>query len=143
MLAETQRVSILRAMGIEVFRLRAAAAPDAVVEAGFGSAQVVVVCTSQAVPGRFRAQLPYALGIAPERVRWCEREAEAPEDAAAYVVIGTEAARALGVQLSTMQQNRSIIAATADVPDLLRDGSARRALWQSLKPVARRMREVA
>ena len=134
MLAEAQRVSMLRTMGIEVYRLRAVAAP-----VPRRAADVVVVATLDAVSPRLCAQLPRALGVPAERVRWCDIGASAPDGAAGYVVIGTEAARALGVQLSTMQQNTAIIAATAEPAMLLRDGAAKRALWQILKPLARRL----
>lgn len=144
MLAEAQRLSLLRTMGIEVFRLRAAAEPAAVAaSADSGSANVAVICARDALSARFKAQLPRALGIADDRLHWCDTGTSAPADAAAYVVIGTEAARALGVQLSTMQQNASIIAATAEPAMLLRSGAAKRALWQSLKPVARRLHGLA
>ena len=49
-------------------------------------------------------------------------------------------ARALGVHLSTMQQNATAIAAVGEPAALLRDGAAKRALWQALKSVARRLR---
>lgn len=142
MLADVQRLSILQAMGIDVYRLRTAAAPasshdDAAVSHGI----VAVIGRRQAVPARLPAQLPRALGIAPARLQWWDvGAAPLPENAAAYVAIGTEAARSLGVQLSTMQQNATVIAATAEPAVLLRDGAARRALWQILKPVARRLR---
>jgi len=137
MLAEATRLSVLQAMGIEVYHLRAVAAP---VHMRAHDAKIVVVGAA-AVPGRLRMQLPGALGVAAERVHWYEVDASVPDDAAGYVVIGTEAARALGVQLSTMQQNTAIIAATAEPAALLHDGAAKRALWQVLKPVARRLHE--
>ena len=136
--AEAQRLSMLQAMGIEVYRLRSVAAP---VPERAHAATVVVVGVADAVPARLRMQLPGALGVAGERVHWYEIGASVPDDAAGYVVIGTEAARALGVQLSTMQQNTAIIAATAEPAALLHDGAAKRALWQVLKPVARRLHE--
>ena len=136
--AEARRLSMLQAMGIEVYRLRAVAAPAHV---HAYAATVAVVGAAAAVPARLLTQLPGALGVAGECVHWYEVGASVPDDADGYVVIGTEAARALGVQLSTMQQNSSVIAATAEPAELLRDGSAKRALWQSLKPLARRLRE--
>jgi DNA polymerase III psi subunit len=141
MLAEAQRLSVLQAMGIDAYRLRkaAAAAPP---RAEATARAVAVIGKRNAIPARLHAQLPRALGIAAERVQWCDvTAADLPEGVAAYVVIGTEAARALGVQLSTMQQNATVIAATAEPAALLRDGAAKRALWQILKPVARRLRE--
>ena len=144
MLAEAQRLSVLHAMGIDVYRLRAPDAPasaSARDDAADAGATVAVIGKRDAIPARLQAQLPRALGVANERVHWGDvTAAHLPENAAAYVVIGTEGARALGVQLSTMQQNATLIAATAEPAVLLRDGAAKRALWQILKPVARRLR---
>ena len=140
MLAETQRLALLRAMGIDVFRLRAADPPAAVPAAAAQATNVAVICGRDAVPARFKTQLPRALGIAQERLLWLDPGAAVPAAAAAYVVVGTEAARALGVQLSTMQQNTCVIAATAEAAELLHGAAAKRALWQVLKPVARRVR---
>ena len=140
MLVEAQRRSILGSMGVDVFLRRlgeesAAPAPLAVHES-----KLVVVSPLAAVPARFRAQLPRALGIPEDQVNWCDLAAGVPDDAMAYVVVGTEAARALGVQLSTMQQNTATIVATAEPVELLQGAAAKRVLWQSLKPVARRLR---
>jgi hypothetical protein len=124
-------------MGIDVYRLRASAVEP--VGHADTDTNVAVVCDAT-LPARLRTQLPRALGIAMQRILWCDPSAAAlPEGAAAYVAVGTEAARALGVQLSTMQQNRSIIATTAEAPALLGDAAAKRALWQILKPVARHL----
>jgi len=141
MLAEAQRLSVLHAMGIDVYRLRAAPALVLPGNEATGAAVVAVIGKADAIPARLHVQLPRALGIAAERMQWCDvTGTRLPENTAAYVVIGTEAARALGVQLSTIQQNASVIAATAEPSALLRDGAAKRALWQILKPVARLLR---
>jgi hypothetical protein len=139
MLAEAQRASMLQVMGIDVYRLRAPTAPA---EARAHAAALVVIGANAAMPAHFKLQLPRALGVAAQCVHWCEIDATIADDAAGYVAIGTEAARALGAQLSTMQQNRSLIATTADAPELLCSGAAKRALWQVLKPLARRLREL-
>lgn len=140
MLAEAQRVAMLQTMGIEVYRLRAASVEPAAAALG-ADAGALVICAPVALPAPSRTQLQRALGVAAQRVHWCDCSGAAlPQNAAAYVAIGTEAARALGVQLSTMRQNCSVIATTAEPTDLLRDGAAKRALWQTLKPVARRLR---
>jgi hypothetical protein len=137
-LAEAQRRSLLRSMGVDVYRLRPTQV-DAP-EPGRTETDVAVVCDSSVFPVRLRAQLPRALGVGMERMCWCEAAAaHLPETAAAYVAVGTEAARALGVQLSTMQQNRSIIATTAEASALLSDAASKRGLWQVLKPVARHL----
>ena len=144
MLAEVQRLTMLQAMGIDVYRLRTAEAAASVLtfdDVAVADVSVAVIGKSAAIPARFRAQLPRALGVAERHLQWCDvAAARLPEDAAAYVVIGTEGARALGIQLSTLQQNATVIAATAEPDALLRDGAAKRALWQILKPVARRLR---
>jgi hypothetical protein len=141
MLAEAQRASMLQVMGIDVYRLRVTAAPAAEA-ARTHAAAIVVIGANAAVPAHFKLQLPRALGTSAPCVHWCDISAKIADDAAGYVAIGTEAARALGAQLSTMQQNRSIIATTAEPPALLCSGAAKRALWQVLKPVARRLREL-
>jgi len=140
MLVEAQRMSMLQAMGIDVYRRRA---PSALPTAGAAARThaIVVVAENAGVPAQFRMQLPRALGIAAQCVHWCDVVATMADDATGYVAIGTQAARALGTQLSTMQQNRSVIATTAEAPALFSSGAAKRALWQTLKPVARRLRE--
>ena len=144
MLLEAQRLSVLQAMGIDVYRLRMADTPataPARDAAAVTAATVAVIGKRDAISARLQAQLPRALGIANERVQWGDvSAAHLPGNAAAYVVIGTAGARALGVHLSTMQHNATVIAATAEPAALLRDGAAKRALWQILKPVARRLR---
>jgi hypothetical protein len=132
-------------MGIDVYRLRTVSAPAPMLSpddlAVVTDAMVAVLGKGDAIPERFKSQLPRALGVAERRVRWyCIGTAQLPENAAAYVVIGTEAARALGIQLSTMQQNASVIAATGEPAALLQDAAGKRALWQILKPVARHLR---
>jgi DNA polymerase III psi subunit len=143
MLAETQRLAVLHAMGIDVYRLRSDGVSMPAAAAAAADADVVVVCPSAASARLtpLRRRLARALGLADERVHWHDgRGAAVPQSAAAYVAIGTEAARALGVQLSTMQQNSAIMATTAEPAVLLRDAAAKRALWQALKPVARNLR---
>ena len=143
MLAEAQRISMLQTMGIEVYRLRVVSAESTAFALATEDTSLAVICAPAALSEHLRTQLLRALGVGAQRVHWCDCSgAGLPQNAVAYVAIGTEAARALGVQLSTMQQNRSIIATTADSSDLLRDGAARRALWHILKPVARRLRRL-
>ncbi len=165
MLAETQRHDVLAAMGIDVYLLRKrdagvpaaaaarpdvpeAVAPDAAVPADI----VLVVACSRSVgadpaTARLRASLPLALGVAAARIGWIEPgaagELPAPPAAPAYLALGTELARALGEHLSTKQQMSSVIA-VADAPQAcLANALAKRALWQALKPVARRLRQRA
>jgi hypothetical protein len=146
MLAEAQRLTLLQAIGIDVYRLRAAAAPELqrdVVEATAVPIRVLVICprAERAGLARFAAQLPNALGLPAAQMRWRDAEdATGSLEATAYVALGTEAARALGVQLSTMQQNRTVIATTSEPAALLRGAAAKRALWHVLKSVARSVR---
>lgn len=162
MLAETQRLQTLAAMGIDVYLLRmrgfdtasasecetAMASSTPVADAG-NAATLVVVCARSEDPhtARLHKVLPIALGIAASRIAWIEPDVggrlAAPPPAAAYLALGTELARTLGEQLSTMQQMSSVIA-VADAPHAcLSNGLARRALWQALKPIARHLRRVA
>jgi hypothetical protein len=147
MLAERQRSALLQAIGVDVYRLRSSVArtPAPMPDTSAANANVVVVCPRDADArlARFKTQLPHVLGVAAERLHWCDGEAAYPLARIAYVAIGVAAARALGVQLSTMQQNTTVIATTAEPSALLRDAAAKRALWQTLKPVARRLRDIA
>jgi hypothetical protein len=163
MLAEAQRHEVLAAMGIDVYLLRkrdagkqSAAAvrldvPEAVSPRAAMPADIVlVVACSRSVDAdpataRLRAGLPLALGVAAARIGWIETDAAGdlppPPAAPAYLALGTELARSLGAQLSTKQQMASVIA-VADAPRAcLANALAKRALWQALKPVARRLRQ--
>ncbi len=139
-MVDAQRLRILMAMGVDVYALRsqapAAAAPRLVVV----SAQGVRRDTRLA---RLFVQLPHALGLASAAIDWLEADAHgalcAPPRAPAYLVLGAQMARSLGVQLSTMQQNSSAIAVTADPAQLPGSAADKRALWQALKPLARRL----
>ena len=150
MLAEAQRRSVLTAMGIDVYLLRGGTA-HAPATTGAGAAPqeaagLIVACAGGDEGGsaRLRNLLPLALGIEPGRVRWIEADARGnlPEvpNAAAYLALGAAMPRALGAHLSTMQQNSATIAAADDATLSLRDALSKRALWQALKPLARRLR---
>jgi hypothetical protein len=162
MLADAQRLDMLAAMGVDVYRLRgtsAASAHEVAVGATrhesigheVADAQVVVVCARDqrhaATHARLLAALPRALGVAPSALGWLEAGADgslgAPPPASAYIVLGTSLIRSLGAQLSTKQQSATTIAVCADPGGLIRDGAAKRQLWQALKPVARRLRKAA
>jgi len=146
MLAETQRTAMLQTMGVDVYRLRGAGRERSDASSNASAADVIVICPRVARAGltRFGAQLPLALGIASGHIHWCDAEDAAALPAApAYVAIGTQAARTLGIQLSTMQQNSAVLATTAEPAGLLHDSAAKRALWQALKPVTRCLREFA
>jgi hypothetical protein len=158
MLAEAQRLQTLAAMGIDVYllRTRGAAVGEAAAEAGpslqapiagakAGSLALVVACAQggDADTPRLRAALPLVLGISATRIVWIEPDVAgtlaSPPAAPAYLALGADVARALGEQLSTMQQMSAVIA-VADAPRAcLGNGLARRALWQALKPIARHL----
>jgi hypothetical protein len=162
MLAEAERFATLAAMGVDVYLLRtrgatagaeqpgATASPPEIFATGAKAElpALVVACTRSAAADthtpRLRTALPLALGIAAARIVWIEADVAgalaAPPAARAYLALGTDAARSLGEQLSTMRQNSSVIA-VADAPRAsLGNGLARRALWQALKPIARHLR---
>jgi hypothetical protein len=165
MLAETQRQTLLAAMGIDVYLLRTrdvgsvrgvgreTAKPVQVpsipaADAAQENIALVVACSRCAGDdthtARLRAALPLVLGISAGRIGWIETDAggvlAAPPPAPAYLALGSSLARALGEQLSTMQQKSSVIA-VADAPQAcLGNALAKRALWQALKPIARHLR---
>ena len=162
MLAEAERRSLLAAMGIDVYLLRQrGAGPTRIVDEEI--AEPVAAPVASANPGNIalvvahsgsaaadsharllHSALPLALGIPAARIAWIETDAlgafASPPSAPAYLALGTEPARALGEELSTMQQMSAVIA-VADAPHAcLASALARRALWQALKPVARHLR---
>lgn len=104
---EAQRSAMLAAMGIAVYRLRAAAATPALMRIGVDAQACVCVDGGESAERLF-ALLPAALGVARERVR----DAEAADG-----IIEIDASAIRG------------------------DAKAKRALWQSLKPLARRLRK--
>ena len=153
MLASDERQRLLHAMGIDVYVLRAGpAAADAAGSAaptGESATALVVACARDEARAseRLRSLLPHALGLRPDAIAWIEPDArgELPEPpaAGAYLALGADMPRALGAQLSTERQMAALIAA-ADAPSAcLRNGLARRALWQALKPLARRLQNSA
>lgn len=157
MLAEAQRLQTLAAMGIDVYLLRTrdagvpavantAFATDSPVGDSKSALPALVVACARSVDAdtpRLRAALPLALGICAARIVWIEPDAAgalaSPPSAPAYLALGADLAHALGEQLSTIQQMSAVIA-VADAPRAcLGNGLARRALWQALKPIARRL----
>ena len=160
MLAEAQRLQTLAAMGIDVYLLRTcgAGAPavgetlqvEVSVAGANASLPALVVACAHGVDAdtpRLRAALPLVLGIAAARIVWIEPDRAgalaAPPAAPTYLALGADLARALGEQLSTMQQMSAVIA-VADAPRAcLGSGLARRALWQALKPIARHLQRGA
>jgi hypothetical protein len=109
---------------------------------------VVAVCArgvrAELRIARLFANLPRALGIAPSLLTWVEMSADetlpALPDVTCYLFVGTATARVCAAQLSLTQQNQATIAVCAEPQELLAGAPARRALWQVIKPLARRLR---
>lgn len=151
MLAEAQRLAFLNAMGVDVYRPRATApAPIETTTSATLAAQTVVLCArhhrERPHAARLFARLHDVLGVVSDRLSWHESDAtaaiDAPPEAEVYLVFGTPLARALGEKLSTMQQMRSLIAIVDEAEHLTGSAASKRALWQTLKPVARRLRSM-
>jgi hypothetical protein len=147
MLHGDERQRLLHAMGIDVYVLRAAplAADTASAAANAGATALVVACARDDARARerLRTLLPHALGMPTDAIVWIEPDAAGalpePPAATAYLALGADMPRALGAQLSTERQMAALIAA-ADAPSAcLSNSLARRALWQALKPLARRL----
>ena len=157
MLDDGRRLELLAAIGIDVYRLRrpvgeAAPAGDPVAAPADRSAgdsgRLAIVCQRDVrVAGRSKlpiAALLRALRVGADAVTWVETSTDgsvsALPDLPAYLMIGAAAARAASAQLKLTQQQRATIVVTDEAPTLLRDAAAKRALWQALKPLARRLR---
>jgi DNA polymerase III psi subunit len=155
MLDEGRRLDVLAALGIDVYRLRApdaqqrAAPPDGVAahSAPPPAPRLVVACDAAARrDARTARQLNHvvrALGVAGDEVAWI---GSAPDGSFvalpavdAYLLIG--AAQRCAAALPIERQNAAAIALTPEPPDMMRDGATRRALWQALKPLARRLHD--
>lgn len=105
---DSQRTAMLAAMGIEVWRLRGAAAASTTAVAVFADARAQV-CVSGASSEAAFAWLPLALRVRAANIRFVDHDA--PE---------------------------AIAIADGALP---RDAAGKRALWQALKPLARRLHE--
>jgi DNA polymerase III psi subunit len=152
MLDEGSRMAVLAAIGIDLYRLRtvdakgeALAAQSAVGE----PERLVVACAHgagrDARLARLLPQLLRSLGVADAAVRRIETAADgslgALPQAPAYLMIGDATARACAAQLPIEQQNAlTLVVIGAEPAAALRDTAAKRALWQQLKPLARRLR---
>ncbi len=134
--AEARRHELLAALGIDRYVRRAPRA----------RAALIVVCDRAAAGGpaaaRLRALLPGAVGVAASAVRWIATDgARVPPLPAArtVLVLGAALARACAAAGSGVPPDATI--AVADEPATsLRGAMAKRALWQALKPIARRLR---
>jgi len=157
MLDEGSRLAVLAAIGIDVYRLRvvdaqgdtsrtaALAGHPAVAE----PARLVVGCGNGAGRNpslaRLLPQLLRSVGVADAAVRRIETAPDgslaALPEAPAYLMIGAAAARACSAHLSIERQNTlMLVVIDAETATALRDVAAKRALWQQLKPLARRLR---
>ncbi len=153
---DATRLRMLEAMGVDVYALRArvadAPAPtaqDREADPQPGQSPRLLLVCARGVRGdarlaRLFKHLPQTFGIAAGALDWLEADASGElagaAEAAAYLVFGAAMARALGVQLSTVQQSTAIIAVTADPARLPGSAADKRALWQAFKPIARRLR---
>jgi len=155
MLDEGRRLDVLAALGIDVYRLRAPGARHAATSCAGATAdaapavapRLVIACDAAARRDtrmvRPLNHVVRALGIDSNEVAWIESAANGsfvalpPVDA--YLLIG--AAQRCAAALPIERQNAATIALTAEPADMMRDGATRRALWQALKPLARRLRD--
>lgn len=142
---EAQRRAMLATMGIDVYVLRSAqaTAPDVV-----DDMRIAVLCGKDDArhpnAAVLRKALPWALGCASGCIEWIEVSTVAGSmslpKASVYLLLGAQVARAANEHMENAK-SRDIIIAVADAPALsLADALARRALWQSLKPIARCLR---
>ena len=156
MLDDSSRLRVLAEMGIDVYRLRTApgvapvlAPAESVTDPAVDPSDRVIVVSSPGVRADARVsmllqQLPRALGISVSALAFIDadndgRVAALPE-APAYLLLGAACAKACAAHLTLPQLDAATLAVIAEPRDSLRDASGKRALWQMLKPLARRMR---
>jgi len=152
MLTDGSRLEILAALGVDVYRLRASGADTRVSFSAEPEQMAVDPCVAIACAAGLRgdarldrllAAVVRALGVAQSRVAWVETTvddtAATLPDVAAWLLIGAQSARSCSARMSIAQQQASVIAVTTEPAKLGRDASSRRALWQTLKPLARRL----
>jgi len=159
MLDDGRRLEVLAALGVDVYRLRQAGPANvALAVPAFAEQLTSAPATARLVVAsahgasreprlaRLLAQIQRALGVADAVVRRIETSADGSlaqlPDAPAYLMIGTATARAYSAHLSIERQNSATLAVIDfDAAGLAREAGARRALWQLLKPLVRRLRE--
>lgn len=153
---DARQLAILAAIGIEVFRLRAppgapadpVAAPGTTSDAGANPASPrLVVAAAAGLRSDARcaariAQIVRAVGAPQSATAWIDvaagAAATALPDAPAYLMLGAAAARACSAQMPIARQQAASIAVIDDI-GAVDSGAARRVLWQTLKPLARRL----
>jgi len=144
-----QRQQFLQAMGVTLYRRRApmAAVPVAPVATADESASTGAAAPALVMVGRredrgHAALVLQALGLREAALHWIDATPEKlsalPPAAGVFVAIGEAMARPLGAELSTELQQRASIVVTA-APAQWRSASGKRALWQALKPLRRRL----
>jgi len=157
MLDESRRLEVLTALGVDVYRLRGAG--SAATAAGLPSpepansiepARLVVAsahgASREPTLARLLPQILRALAVPDSAVRRVETGADGSlaqlPDATAYLMLGTATARACCAHLSIERQNAVTLAVIdGDGGAASASAGARRALWQQLKPLVRRLRE--
>ncbi len=164
MLVDAQRQQFLEVMGVDVYVLRARIEPpiapnDSVTDAektstSIDTLQPRLVIVSERADGnsgevfeRQHALILRALGLDAAQIEWLFADMtqleRAPPALNAWLVLGEHLARVLGQQLSTQQQNASVIAVLPVLPNALHGATNKRAFWQALKPIARALRKPA
>ena len=127
----------------------AAAAGSAQAARSDAPARLVVACAAgvrrDARLARHIGQVVRALGVDDAAVAWAESAPDGSFTALplvdAYLMLGSSAARHGAALLPIERQNSATIVVAPEPGELLRDRASRRALWQMLKPLARRLRE--
>ena len=154
MLDDGARLRVLAEMDIEVYRLRSAPAPAALAATTETladpdtAARLIVVCARgmrvEARTALLLKLLPHALGIARSALALVDADGEgqvaALPQAPAFLLLGNACAAACAAHLTLAELDAATLAVIAAPDDALRDAPAKRALWQMLKPLARRLR---
>jgi hypothetical protein len=155
-MADARRQRLLEAMGVTLYRQRARAsvvqgdaapanvgAPaeiPATHAALHEAAPLSLVIVGARGDRAYADTLARALALMPPQLAFIEatpeRLASPPPQAGAYIALGAVFARPLGVELpTTVQQAAQIVVTSA--PSEWRNASAKRVLWQTLKPLRR------
>ena len=154
MLDDGRRRELLAAIGIDVYCLRGTvgaveeARPDYGAAPATAAARAVIACPESvrhdARLARQLAQLVRALGLDAAEAAWVETDGDSLNSAlpevSCYLMLGAAAARACSAQLSLAQQSAATLALAGEAAAAFGDAASRRALWQTLKPVVRRLR---
>ena len=156
MLDDGDRLRVLAEMGIDVYRLRNAQVPAPAAAALHVGAQpaasetacLVAVCArgvrSAARSALLLKQLPQIFAIAGSALAVVDADTDgrvaALPQAPAYLLLGDACAAACAAHLTLSELDAATLAVIAAPAQALRDAAGKRALWQTLKPLARRLR---